>query len=204
VGATGVAWQPVLVVPEGEKKGMMEPAIALIETNSVAAGILAGDAMVKKAVVQLLEARPVCPGKFLVLIGGEVGPVSESYEVGLATAADTLVDQLLLPNVHRSVFPALMSASPPRGDEALGIVETVTAAVCIVAADAAAKATDVQLLEVRLANGLGGKSFVLMEGTVADVEASVAAGVELVKQEGLLVREVVIPQLHEQMRERIL
>lgn len=183
---------------------MMEPAIALIETNSVAAGILAGDAMVKKAVVQLLEARPVCPGKFLVLIGGEVGPVSESYDVGLAAAADTLVDQLLLPNVHRSVFPALMSASPPRGDEALGIVETVTAAVCIVAADAAAKATDVQLLEVRLANGLGGKSFVLMEGTVADVEASVAAGVELVKQEGLLVREVVIPQLHEQMREKIL
>jgi microcompartment protein CcmL/EutN len=64
--------------------------------------------------------------------------------------------------------------------------------------------TDVQLLEIRLANGLGGKSFVLMEGTVADVEASVAAGVELVRQEGLLVRQVVIPQLHEQMWEKIL
>ena len=55
-----------------------------------------------------------------------------------------------------------------------------------------------------MANGLGGKSFVLMEGTVADVEASVAAGVELVKQEGLLVRQVIIPQLHEQMREKVL
>ena len=86
----------------------------------------------------------------------------------------------------------------------MGIIETVTAAICIVAADAAAKAADVQLLEIRLANGLGGKSFVLMEGTVADVEASVAAGVELVKQEGLLVRQVVIPQLHEQMRAKIL
>jgi microcompartment protein CcmL/EutN len=59
-------------------------------------------------------------------------------------------------------------------------------------------------LEIRLANGLGGKSFVLMEGSVSDVEASVAAGVELVRQEGLLVRQVVIPQLHEQMREKIL
>jgi microcompartment protein CcmL/EutN len=97
-----------------------------------------------------------------------------------------------------------MSASPPRGDEALGIIETVTAAVCIVAADAAAKATDIQLLEIRLANGLGGKSFVLMEGVVADVEASIGAGTELVKEEGLLVRQVVIPQLHEQMRARIL
>ena len=183
---------------------MIEPAIALVETNSIAAGILAGDAMVKKAVVQLLEARPICPGKYMVLVGGEVGPVRESYQVGVTTAAESLVDRLLLPNVHRSVFPALMSATPPRGDEALGIIETVTAAVCIVAADAAVKTADVRLLEIRLANGLGGKSFVLLEGIVADVEAAVAAGVELVKQEGLLIRQVIIPQLHEQMREKIL
>jgi microcompartment protein CcmL/EutN len=183
---------------------MIEPALALVETNSVAAGILAGDTMVKKAVVELLEARPVCPGKFLVLIGGEVGPVREAYQVGKAAAADALVDMLLLPNVHQSVFPALMSATSPRGDEALGIIETVTAGVCIVAADAAVKAADVQLLEIRLANGLGGKSYVLMEGTVSDVEASMAAGVELVKQEGLLIRQVIIPQLHEQMRAKIL
>jgi microcompartment protein CcmL/EutN len=183
---------------------MIEPAIALVETNSIAAGILAGDAMVKKAEVQLLEARSICPGKYMVLIGGEVGPVRESFQVGTEAAADTLVDQLLLPNVHLSVFPALMSAAAPRGDEALGIIETVTAAVCILAADAAAKATDIQLLEIRLANGLGGKSFVLLEGTVADVEASVAAGVELVRREGLLVRQVVIPQLHHQMRAKIL
>jgi microcompartment protein CcmL/EutN len=58
---------------------MTDPAIALIETNSIAAGILAGDAMVKKAVVQLLEARSICPGKYMVLIGGDVGPVRESY-----------------------------------------------------------------------------------------------------------------------------
>ena len=183
---------------------MMEPAIALVETNSIAAGILTGDAMVKKAVVQLLEARSICPGKYMVLIGGEVGPVREAWQVGTETAADALVDQLLLPNVHPSVFPALMSATAPRGDEALGIIETVTAAVCIVASDAAVKAADVQLLEIRLANGLGGKSFVLLEGTVADVEAAVKAGVEWVKQEGLLIRQVIIPQLHEHMRARIL
>jgi microcompartment protein CcmL/EutN len=183
---------------------MIEPAIALVETNSIAAGILVGDAMVKKAVVQLLEARSICPGKYMVLIGGAVGPVREAWQVGVATAADTLVDQLLLPNVHRSVFPALMSATSPRGDEALGVIETVTAGICIVASDAAVKAADVQLLEIRLANGLGGKSFVLMEGTVSDVEASVAAGVSLVKQEGLLIHQVIIPQLHEEMRAKIL
>ena len=92
---------------------MLEPAIALVETNSIAAGILSGDTMVKKATVQILEARPICPGKYMVLIGGEVGPVRESFQVGVAAAADAIVDQLLLPNVHRSVFPALMSTSPP-------------------------------------------------------------------------------------------
>jgi microcompartment protein CcmL/EutN len=86
----------------------------------------------------------------------------------------------------------------------LGIIETVTAAVCIVAADAAAKAAEVNLVELRMADGLGGKSFVLMEGTVADVEAGVAAGVAKVTAEGLLVRKVVISHLHSAVREKVL
>ena len=67
---------------------MLEPAIALVETNSIAAGILSGDTMVKKAVVQLLEARSICPGKYMVLIGGEIGPVRESFQVGVAAAGE--------------------------------------------------------------------------------------------------------------------
>jgi len=61
----------------------------------------------------------------------------------------------------------------------------------------------VSLLELRLANGLGGKSFVLIEGSVADVEAAVEAGVQFPKKEGLLVRQVIISQLHEEMKDKI-
>ena len=182
----------------------MQPAIGLVETNSIAMGIKVGDAMVKRAQVNLLEARTVCPGKYIVLVGGDTGPVGESMEAGLETGADSVVDKLFLPNVHLSVFPAIAGAVEMDEVEALGIIETISVASTIVAADAAAKAAAVTLTEIRLANGLGGKSFVLMEGDVADVEASVAAGVELVRQEGLLIRQVVIPQLHEQMREKIL
>jgi len=182
----------------------LEPAIALVEFNSIAAGILAGDAMVKKAAVQLLEARPICPGKYMVLIGGEVGPVEESWQAGIAVGADAVIDELFLPQVHLSVFPALMSAAKPWGREALGIIETIDVASCILAADAAAKAAEIQLLEIRLANGLGGKSYVILEGYVPDVEAALAAGVALVQPRGMLVRSVIIPQLHEQMREKIL
>jgi microcompartment protein CcmL/EutN len=180
-----------------------EPAIALIELNSIAAGILAGDAMVKKAPVTLLEARTICPGKYMVLIGGLTGPVEESLNAGLAAGGDAVLDRLFLPNVHLAIFPAIAGAVEMPEVEALGIIETVTVTSTIIAGDAAAKAAAVQLLEMRLANGLGGKSFVLISGDVPNVEAAVEAGVKLVKAEGLLIRSVVIPQLHPDMRAKI-
>lgn len=183
---------------------MVEQAIALIETNSIATGIAVGDAMMKMATVELLEARSVCPGKYIVLIRGEVAQVQKALQAGVEVAGDTLVDQLLLPRVHPAVFSALARATLPTKGPALGIIETVTAAVCIVASDAAAKAADVSLLELRLADGLGGKSFVLIEGMVAEVEAAVNAGVALVGPEGLLVRKVIIPRLHPEMKDKIL
>jgi microcompartment protein CcmL/EutN len=181
----------------------MQPAIGLVETNSIAIGIKVGDAMVKRAAVNLLEARTVCPGKYIVLIGGDTGPVGESMDSGLQVGGDAVVDKLFLPNVHQSIFPAIASAVEMGEVEALGVIETISVASTIVAADAAAKAAAVTLTEVRLANGLGGKSFVLMVGDVPNVEAAVEAGVNVIKDEGLLIRSVVIPQLHEEMRRKI-
>ena len=183
---------------------MQEQAVGFIETCSIAAGIAVADASLKRAQVQLLEARPICPGKFMVLFRGEMSQVQNALGAGADAAADALVDRLFLPRIHPAVFTALALTSQPVAGEALGIIETVTAAVCIVAADAAAKAAGVNLIEIRLADGLGGKSFVLMEGSVADVEAGVAAGVAKVTAEGLLVRKVVISRLHPAVREKIL
>ncbi len=182
---------------------MAEQAIAFVETNSIAAGIAAADACLKRADVELLEARSICPGKFMVMIRGEMSQVNNALASGVQLAGEFLVDQLFLPRVHPSVFTALSLTTLPVRGAALGVIETVTAAICIVAADAAAKAADVSLLELRLADGLGGKSFVLMEGTVADVEVGVAVGVARVSAAGLLVRHVVIPQLHPAVREKI-
>jgi microcompartment protein CcmL/EutN len=164
---------------------------------------MAGDAMVKRAEVDLLEARTICPGKYMVLICGDTGPVGESMESGIEVGADTVVDQLFLPNVHISVFPAIAGAVETDEVEALGIIETISVASTIVAADAAAKAADVTLVDLRLANGLGGKSFVLIVGDVPNVEAAVEAGVDLLKDEGLLIRQVIIPRLHEDMRQKM-
>ena len=149
---------------------MVEKAIGFIETDSVAAGIEAADAAVKTASVELLEARSICPGKFMVLFRGDTSQVNNALRSGVKIAGASVVDTLFLPNAHPAIFMALDLSSETTNGAALGIIETVTAASCIVASDAAAKAAEVNLLELRLANGLGGKSFLLMEGEVADVE----------------------------------
>ena len=41
-------------------------SLGLLETNSIARGVIAGDAMLKAAEVTLLKAGAVCPGKYTV------------------------------------------------------------------------------------------------------------------------------------------
>ena len=180
----------------------IEPALALVELDSIAAGIEVGDAMAKKAPIETLRAGTVQPGKFLVLIGGEVGDVEESLAVGLAVGSVCVVDHLLLPNVHPDVVRAVGGGREVKPGEALGIVETTTVASAIHAADAGIKGAEVTLLEVRLADGLGGKGLTLFTGLVAEVEASVEIGAARVPP-GLLVRQTIISQLHAEMAENI-
>lgn len=181
----------------------MTVAIAAIETSSIAQGTVVGDAMVKQAEVTLVEACTLSPGKYWVLIGGEVGPVRSAFGRGVEVAADTLLDSLFIPQLDEMVLPALQGTVPAHDHDALGVIETLTAASAIIAADRAAKAAAVTLRDLRLANGLGGKGFVLLTGEVGDVQAAVDAGRAEALQKGLLVRSVVVPRLHPQMKERV-
>ena len=178
-------------------------ALAALETSSIAQGHVVADALVKTAEVELIEAAPVSPGKFWVMIGGEVGPVRSAWNRGREVAGDTLLDQFFIPQLHDGVLPALKGAVSPVDHDSLGVLETVTAAVAIVAADQAAKAAAVVIRDVRLANGIGGKGVVLVSGSVGDVEAAVAAGRAEATRAGLLTRAVVIPRLHPQFKARL-
>ena len=182
---------------------MNHVAIGAVETSSIAQGVVTGDAMVKTAEVSLLAATTLTPGKYWVLIGGEVATVRASMKRGIEVAAETLLDSLFIPQLHEQVLPALAGTAPRRDDDALGILETLTAASAIEAADAAAKAADIRLRDVRLANGIGGKGVVYLTGNVSNVQAAVEAGRALALKKGLLARSVVIPRLHEQFKTRL-
>ena len=182
----------------------MGPALALLELASIAVGIEAGDAMVKRAPVEVLRAGTVHPGRYLVLVTGEVADVEEAFRAGVEVGSDSLVDVVLLPNVHPQVVGALRGERRGGAGEALGVVETATVAATIEAADAGVKGAAVELLELRLADGIGGKGYLLFDGAVSDVEAAVAIAVERISDAaapaGRLPVARVIPQLHREMR----
>lgn len=182
---------------------MSHVAIAAIETSSIAQGVVAADAMLKTADVELLQSTTLSPGRYWVLIGGEVAAVRASHRRGVEVAADTLLDQLFIPQLHEGVLPALGGVVATGLDDALGILETLTAASAIVAADTAVKAANVTVRDVRLANGIGGKGVVSLSGTVSAVQAAIDAGRADALKRGLLARAVVIPRLDPQLRGRM-
>ena len=176
-----------------------DPALSLIEFSSIAAGIQAADAMVKRAPINVIQAGTVQPGKYLVLVGGLTADVEESLAAGREVGRDAILDIVFLPQVHPSVVAALQGARSPDAMGALGVLETTSVAAAIRAADAGVKGAQVELVEVRLADGLGGKGIVLYSGLVADVESAVALGIGSLERSEQLLRQVVIPQLHEEM-----
>ena len=171
-------------------------SIGAIELSSVGLGYRIEDDMLKAASVELLIARTICSGKYFIVVGGSVSDVEASIQAGLDGAGEAIIDQLVLPNVHPTVFPALGQsiALGPEEIGALGVIETFSGVSVLAAADAAAKAARITLFRIHVAMALGGKGLCLMTGLVADVRAGVQAAAEEVRQRGLLVSEIVIPR----------
>ena len=172
---------------------MAKNSIGLIELTSIAAGFQVADAMLKAASVDLLLSRSICSGKYMVMVRGDVAAVEAAVSAGNAAGHFSVIDTFVIPNLHESVFPAISAATKVEELEALGIVESFSVASLIEGADAAVKAANVELIEIRLAMALGGKAFVTLTGNVAAVQSAVDAGAAVVGQKGMLVNKVVIP-----------
>ena len=183
---------------------MSPVAIAAVETSSIAQGVVTADAMMQQAEVELLEASVLSPGRYWIVVGGEVATVRASHKRGVEVAADTLLDQLLIPQLDAGVLRALRGLAGGGEDDSVGLLETLTAASAIVAADAAAKAAAITLRDLRLANGIGGKGVVVLSGALPDVQAAVASGRAEAERRGLLARAVVVPRMDARLRARIL
>jgi len=182
----------------------LDVAIGVLETSSVARGIEVADAVLKEAQVEMLFATPVHPGKYVMLYTGSVQDVRASTTRGAALAGGDLVDQLVIPQVHSQVVPMIKRTGRINGTlDAVGVVETNTVASTIASADVALKTATIDLVDIRLANGLGGKSFYVLTGALSDVRSAITAGAGQAGTSGLLAREVVIPRPHPELTQHL-
>ena len=179
-------------------------AIGILESNSIAKGIEAADAVLKAADTALLYAKPVCPGKYTILFYGDVAAVSASLDAGAAVIDAHLVDSVVIPRIHPQVIQAISMSTAPDGVNAVGVMEFFSVTAAVYAADAAAKAADVTLLDVRLGVGIGGKSFAVLTGEVAAVEEAVRCGMAAGEEKGLAVTSTVIPSPRKEIFDTLL
>ncbi len=182
----------------------MAKAIGMVEFVNVAAGITGADTITKTAEIELVECATVCPGKYIVIFTGELSAVKASVEAAKGRDPQKVVDSFVLGNPHDSIFPAIYGATPPENVEALGVLETFSAATAIVAADAAAKTALVQLIELRLARGMCGKSYLLITGSVSAVTAAIERAEQESSDRGMLLDSSVIPRPDEKLWNSIL
>ena len=172
---------------------MKNKAIGMVEYQTVSAGISATDLMVKTAGVEILQSSVVCPGKYITLIGGELSSVRASIDAAKAQLGDKLTDSFVLGNPHEDIFPAIYGGASVENARSLGVLETFSAPAIIVAADTAAKTSNVSLIELRIARGMCGKSYMLLTGDVAAVSAAIEAARARVATDGLFLDSSVIP-----------
>ena len=182
----------------------MGKALGLIEYRTVSSGITACDVMVKTADVELIQAETVCPGKYYALIQGELSAVKSAVEAACKAIPDKLIDKFILGNPHETIFKAIWGTTVVENPMALGILETYSIAGCIVAADTAAKTSDVTLVELRLARGMCGKSYMILTGEVAAVEAAIEKAKDGAGEEGMFLDSSVIAGPDKKTWEKIL
>ncbi len=179
----------------------------------MAAGIRTGDAVVKHAPVRDFYAGTIYPGRYLLFLGGPLAEIEEALTAGIPAAGGALVDSLLLPDPDPRLHPAIGGHRRAGADagEALGILETRTAASAVRAAEHGLKGSEVDLRELRLAERLGGHAFCIFQGPLAAVEEAVEVGAASVlampssmpNGTTMLLDHVVIPQIHPEMRENL-
>ena len=143
-------------------------------------GLAALDALVKEADVSVRFAGDIDPGRFLILLEGDLASVEVALQRVDEVGAADLLETLLLPRAHGALRAALVgqlaSTARPRSEEhAIGAIATYTVISTLAAVDRALKAADVCLLRLRLSTDLAGQGHAVIAGEQFDVEAALEA-----------------------------
>jgi microcompartment protein CcmL/EutN len=153
----------------------MKKSIGLLEFKSIAKGIEVTDEILKVANVDLIFSSPICPGKYVSMVSGEIAAVNHGMKTAEQLGDIFQIEALTLSNIHPDVLKALSGTCDVKNIQALGVIETMSAVSSLMVADTAIKSSNIQLIEVRIARGLGGKGFTLFSGEISSVNRAIEA-----------------------------
>ena len=178
--------------------------VGFLEVTSIAAGVEMTDAMLKASNVKLIFSRASCPGKFYILITGDVSGVETSVKQGISHGKGCVVKSTVIPKVHKQVIQNINVGAVPTNAAAVGVIEYYCVTSSIVAADVAVKAANVELVDIRLGTAIGGKGFIVLTGELSAVKTAVNAAVSHTKDEGMLVNYTVVSNPKPEVLESLL
>ncbi|MDD5658775.1 MAG: BMC domain-containing protein [Actinomycetota bacterium] len=174
----------------------MEKSIGVVEFRSIAVGIAAVDIIVKASNVRIIDAKSICPGKYYILFSGGTSDVENSYNTIIYESEKFIVDSISIPNIYPQIISALTQTSVVSEYKAVGIIETLTSPSIFYAADQAVKASDVDLVEIRIARALGGKNICIVNGDLSSVKESIMAGIKYAQEKDFLVDYQIVASPH--------
>ncbi|WP_167958758.1 BMC domain-containing protein [Anaerosporobacter faecicola] len=161
----------------------MSKSIGALEFQSISKGMYIADAIVKKADVEILYFRTICPGKFLVIISGDEDAIDEAIDCGEDLAEKTLVDSFRVHNVSPEIIDGFRNRyNRPSYIDAVGIIETRKVCTGIRVLDLVLKAADVSLIKIYMAFAIGGKLVFLVTGSVSSIEYAFQEGKSLLSE----------------------
>lgn len=174
----------------------MFKAIGVIELKSIPKGVEATDAALKSAGVELVSAHPSCPGKYEIILTGSISNVTAAVNHVEGKFEGYIIDCSIMGRIDEQVVTALFGTNTGERKGSLGLIETYSAATTIKAADIAVKTAKVDIFDLRVSRGMGGKGVIMLTGEVGDVTAAVEAGANYAKTSGQLSSTAVIAAPH--------
>lgn len=180
------------------------PAFASIELSSVPVGLFVADAILKKSPIGMIRSGTIGKGRFLILLAGSTASVAEAHEEALFHGGLQVTDDVFLPDVHPSLYRAIMANVRTLGEGPLLILETPTVSSNIKATEHALKGVPVELVEFRAGDPrMDGRGLAILQGDLYDLEAALDLALAQLETKGMQAHHRILPAPHDSLLKQI-
>ena len=146
----------------------MIDSVGLIEFKKIPKGVLALDKIVKNSDVQIIMARLICPGRYLIFFSGKLEDINNSINCVKDSFSKTEFKYKIVTNIREEILRKINRVIEFENDvKAIGIVETKDTVSVFKVSDFILKEFEIDLKSIKINIGTGGKGVVFFTGNIA-------------------------------------